>query len=94
MAITSLEQSIAQKQGTWVSALFSSQTFWVIIAVLLAATYLSVVTDSFDTPRNLFNTTYVSDFLAQSALAQFGGPAAGSVYGDPRYWGVRLNAQF
>jgi iron complex outermembrane recepter protein len=44
--------------------------------------------------RNLFNTTYVSDFLAQSALAQFGGPAAGSVYGDPRYWGVRLNAQF
>jgi hypothetical protein len=40
MAISSLEQSIAQKQGTWWSALLSSQTFWVIVAVLLAASYL------------------------------------------------------
>jgi ribose transport system permease protein len=68
MAITSLEQSIAQKQGTWLSALLSSQTFWVIIAVLLAATYLSLVTDSFDTPRNLFNTTRNVTFFAIIAM--------------------------
>lgn len=39
--------------------------------------------------RNLFDTTYPTDFLAKSALAQFGATSAGSVYGDPRYWGVR-----
>ena len=44
--------------------------------------------------RNLFNTTYVTDFLARTALAQFGSPSAGSVYGDQRYWGVRANAKF
>jgi ribose transport system permease protein len=68
MAITSLEQSIAQKQGTWRSALLSSQTFWVIVAVLIAATYLSLVTDSFDTPRNLFNTTRNVTFFAIIAM--------------------------
>jgi iron complex outermembrane receptor protein len=44
--------------------------------------------------RNLFDKVYVSDFLAKTALAQFGSPSAGSVYGDPRYWGLRLNAKF
>jgi ribose transport system permease protein len=68
MAISSLEQSIAQKQGTWLSALLSSQTFWVIVAVLLAAGYLSLVTDSFDTPRNLFNTTRNVTFFAIIAM--------------------------
>lgn len=44
--------------------------------------------------RNLLDETYVTDWLAKTALAQFGAPSAGSVYGDPRYWGVRLNAKF
>lgn len=44
--------------------------------------------------RNLLNKTYVTDFLARSALAQFGAPSAGSTYGDPRYWGVRATAKF
>ena len=44
--------------------------------------------------RNLFDTTYVSDYLAKSALAQFGSPSAGSVYGEPRYWGIRGTAKF
>ncbi len=44
--------------------------------------------------RNLFDATYASDWLAKTALAQFGAPSAGSVYGDPRYWGVRVNAKF
>lgn len=43
--------------------------------------------------RNLFNTTYVSDWLSKSALAQFGSPTAGSVYGDQRYWGIRASAK-
>lgn len=44
--------------------------------------------------RNLFDKTYVTDWLAKSALAQFGAPSAGSVYGDPRYWGIRASAKF
>jgi iron complex outermembrane receptor protein len=44
--------------------------------------------------KNLFDVTYATDWLARSALAQFGAPSAGSVYGDPRYWGVRANAKF
>ncbi|MEG3151017.1 TonB-dependent receptor [Sphingomonas sp. ZT3P38] len=44
--------------------------------------------------RNLFDATYASDWLDKTALAQFGAPSAGSVYGDPRYWGVRVNAKF
>jgi|GEM_PF-1323676 len=44
--------------------------------------------------RNLLNTNYATDFLARSALAQFGAPSAGSTYGDPRYWGVRATANF
>ena len=44
--------------------------------------------------RNLFDKTYATDWLAKSALAQFGAPAAGSVYGDPRYWGIRASAKF
>ena len=41
MAIT-LDQTIAQKQHSWVSALLGSQTFWVLIAVILACLFLSL----------------------------------------------------
>jgi outer membrane receptor protein involved in Fe transport len=44
--------------------------------------------------RNLFDSAYPTDFLAKSALAQFGAPSAGVVYGDPRYWGVRATVKF
>ena len=44
--------------------------------------------------KNLLDKTYATDFLAGTALAQFGAPSAGSVYGDPRYWGVRASAKF
>jgi len=44
--------------------------------------------------KNLLDKTYATDFLAATALAQFGAPSAGSVYGDPRYWGVRASAKF
>ena len=44
--------------------------------------------------KNLFDKNYVSDWQSKSALAQFGAPSAGSVYGDLRYWGVRANMKF
>jgi ribose transport system permease protein len=46
MAFT-LEQTIEQKQQTWHSALFNSQTFWVLIAIVLACMFLSYSTDAF-----------------------------------------------
>lgn len=64
----SLDQTIAQKQQNWLSTLLGSQTFWVLIAVLAAAAFLSLVTNSFDTPQNLYNTTRNVTFVAIVAL--------------------------
>ena len=67
MAIT-LDQSIDQRQaGRW-SALFASQTFWVVAALLLACLYLSFATDSFATSKNLYNITRNVTFTAIIAL--------------------------
>jgi ribose transport system permease protein len=67
MAIT-LEQTIEQKQQTWHSALFNSQTFWVLIAIVLACVFLSYATDAFLTSRNLYNITRNFTFVAIIAL--------------------------
>ncbi|BCM20576.1 ABC transporter permease [Mesorhizobium sp. J8] len=67
MAVT-LDQTIAQKQHTFLSRLFSNQTFWVVIAVILACLFLSVATDSFATSKNLFNITRNVTFVAIVAL--------------------------
>ncbi|TPI14985.1 ABC transporter permease [Mesorhizobium sp. B3-1-9] len=67
MAVT-LDQTIAQKQHTFLSRLFSNQTFWVVIAVILACLFLSVATDSFATSKNLFNITRNVTFIAIVAL--------------------------
>src|SRR5689334_12416353 len=56
MAVT-LDQTIAQKQHSFLSRLLSSQTFWVVIAVILACLFLSFATDSFATSKNLYNIT-------------------------------------
>ncbi|TIW40455.1 MAG: ABC transporter permease, partial [Mesorhizobium sp.] len=39
MAVT-LDQTIAQKQHTLLTRVFASQTFWVVIAVILACLFL------------------------------------------------------
>jgi ribose transport system permease protein len=65
---TTLDQTIAQKQHTLLSRVFASQTFWVVIAVILACLFLSVATDSFATSRNLFNITRNVTFVAIVAL--------------------------
>jgi ribose transport system permease protein len=67
MAVT-LDQTIAQKQHTLLSRVFASQTFWVVIAVILACLFLSVATDSFATTKNLYNITRNITFVAIVAL--------------------------
>ncbi|TIP03280.1 MAG: ABC transporter permease, partial [Mesorhizobium sp.] len=67
MAVT-LDQTIAQKQHTFFSRLFANQTFWVVIAVILACLFLSFATDAFATQKNLFNITRNITFVAIVAL--------------------------
>lgn len=67
MAVT-LDQTIAQKQHTWFSRAVGMQTFWVLVAVLLACLYLSFATDSFATTKNLYNITRNVTFVAIIAL--------------------------
>jgi len=67
MAVT-LDQTIAQKQHTIFSRIFASQTFWVVIAVILACIFLSFATDAFATSKNLYNITRNITFVAIIAL--------------------------
>jgi ribose transport system permease protein len=67
MALT-LDQTIAQKQHSWVSHMLRSQVFWVIVSIALACIFLSVATDSFATSKNLFNITRNVTFTAIIAL--------------------------
>jgi ribose transport system permease protein len=67
MAAT-LEQTIAQKQHGWLSAVLNSQAFWVLIAILLACVFLSFATDAFLTAKNLYNITRNTTFVAIIAL--------------------------
>jgi ribose transport system permease protein len=63
-----MDQRLAVKQHSRLSAMFSSQTFWVFVAVVLACLYLSVATDSFATSKNLYNITRNVTFVAIIAL--------------------------
>ncbi|WP_454849696.1 ABC transporter permease [Rhizobium binxianense] len=67
MAIT-IDQTIAQKQRNWLAGILGSQTFWVLIAVILACIFLSFSTSSFATPTNLYNITRNVTFVAIIAL--------------------------
>jgi ribose transport system permease protein len=67
MAIT-LEQTIEHKPRSSLTVILSSQTFWVLIAVILACIFLSFATDSFATARNLYNITRNVTFVAIIAL--------------------------
>lgn len=67
MAIT-LDQTIEQKQQSWISTVLGSQTFWVVIAILLACVFLSLTTSSFATSANLYNITRNVTFVAIIAL--------------------------
>lgn len=65
---TTLDKAIDQKQQSWFSGILSGQTFWVFLAVVLACVFLSFATDSFATPKNLFNITRNVTFVAIIAL--------------------------
>src|SRR3954471_11791380 len=67
MAIT-LDQTIEQKQQSWISAKLGSQTIWVLVVVILACIFLSFATDSFATTKNLYNITRTVTFVAIIAL--------------------------
>ncbi|MDL2410112.1 ABC transporter permease [Rhizobium calliandrae] len=67
MAIT-LDQTIAHKQRSFLASIFGSQTFWVMIAVILACIFLSFATSSFATSTNLYNITRNVTFVAIIAL--------------------------
>ncbi|MDR6634776.1 ribose transport system permease protein [Phyllobacterium sp. 1468] len=67
MAIT-LDQTIAHKQQSWLAEKLSSQTFWVLVAVIVACIFLSFATDSFATSKNLYNITRNVTFVAIIAL--------------------------
>ena len=63
-----IDQTIGQKQQSWLAAKLSSQTFWVLIAVICACIFLSFATDSFATTKNLYNITRNVTFVAIIAL--------------------------
>ncbi|HVH02914.1 MAG TPA: ABC transporter permease [Amaricoccus sp.] len=65
---TTLDESIAQKQHSWHSSLFASQTFWVLLAIIAACIFLSFATDAFMTSKNLYNITRNFTFTAIIAL--------------------------
>jgi ribose transport system permease protein len=67
MAVT-LEETIGQRQHNWFSALLKSQAFWVFVAIVVACLFLSFATDSFATPKNLYNITRNVTFTAIIAL--------------------------
>jgi ribose transport system permease protein len=67
MAMT-LDKTIEQKQRTWLADLLASQTFWVLIAVIVACVALSFATDAFATSKNLYNITRNVTFVAIIAL--------------------------
>jgi ribose transport system permease protein len=59
-----LEQTINRRQHTLRTSLLSSQTFWVIVAIIVAGAYLSFATEAFLTRQNLFNITRNFTFTA------------------------------
>ena len=68
MATSSLDQTIEQRQRSPLAAFLGSQTFWVLVAVILACVFLSFATDSFATTKNLYNITRNVTFVAIIAL--------------------------
>jgi ribose transport system permease protein len=64
----SLEDSIKAQTHGPIAWLLSRQTFWVFIAAVVACAALSVATDTFATPNNLFNVTRNFTFTGIIAL--------------------------
>jgi ribose transport system permease protein len=63
-----IEKAIDRQTHTPLSLLLSKPEFWVFVAALLACIVLSLVTDTFATPQNLFNVTRNFAFVGIVAL--------------------------
>lgn len=63
-----LTSAIARQSETRWSALFANQSTWVFLAAVVAAVSLSLITDTFATPQNIFNVTRNFAFVAIVAL--------------------------
>ena len=61
-------EQVKQQRNAWLSRLTSSQAFWVLVAVAAACVFLSLATNSFASPTNLFNITRNFTFVAVVAL--------------------------
>lgn len=67
MAVT-IEETLNNRTYGGLAWLLSRQTFWVFIAAVLASVALSLLTDTFATPQNLFNVTRNFAFVGIIAL--------------------------
>src|SRR5688500_12677711 len=67
MSVT-LDQAIAQREGSWLSRLLNSQAVWVLVAIVLACILLSFSTYAFLTSRNLYNIPRNATSVALIAL--------------------------
>lgn len=63
-----IDSAIESQTYTRFSKLFAKQAFWVFLAAFIASIVLSVVTDTFATPQNLFNVTRNFAFVGLIAL--------------------------
>lgn len=63
-----LSTAIGRQTNTRWSALFSEQATWVFLAAVVAAVVLSLVTDTFASPQNIFNVTRNFAFVGIVAL--------------------------
>ena len=63
-----LQRAIEARSHGWRQRVLGLQAFWVLAAALLAAVLLSLATESFATPQNLFNVTRNFAFVAIVAI--------------------------
>jgi ribose transport system permease protein len=67
MTVT-LDEAIKRETHSYRSWIMTRPAFWVFLAALIACLVLSVLTDTFATPQNLFNVTRNFAFVAIIAL--------------------------
>ncbi|HOZ31893.1 MAG TPA: ABC transporter permease, partial [Tabrizicola sp.] len=66
--VADLAQAIDRQTNTRLTALCAEQATWVFLAAVLAALILSLATDTFASPQNLFNVTRNFAFVGLVAL--------------------------
>jgi ribose transport system permease protein len=65
---TNIEEAIERQTHTRLGKMLGQQAFWVFVAALLGCLALTLLTDTFATPQNLFNVTRNFAFVGLMAL--------------------------